>query len=48
MYMDMYIGAPYLEKNNIGTCLKPLKLHMVMKSNLTTIEIRSYNSYLDK
>ena len=44
----MYIGASYLEKNNIGACLEPLKLHMVMKSNLTTIVIRASNSYLDK
>ena len=39
MYMDMYIGAPYLEKNNIGAYLEPLKLHMVKKSNFTTIVI---------
>ena len=48
MYIDMYIGAPYLEKKYIGACLEPLKLHMVMKSNLTTIVIRVSNSYLDK
>ena len=40
---DVYIGAPYQKKNNnnnnIGTCLEPLKLHMVKKSNLTTIVI---------
>ena len=41
MYMDMCIGAPYLEKNNIDACLEPLKLHMVMNSNLTTIVIHS-------
>ena len=39
MYMDMYIGAPYLEKHNIGAYLEPLKLHMVKKSNFTTIVI---------
>ena len=41
MCMDMYIGAPYLVKNNIGAFIEPLKLHMVKKSNLTTIVIRS-------
>ena len=33
----MYIGAYYQEKNNIGACPEPLKLHMVKKSDLTTI-----------
>ena len=27
------VSGPYLENNNIGARLEPLKLHMVMKSN---------------
>ena len=41
MPMDMYVGTSYQEKNNIGAFIEPLKLHMVKKSNLTTIVIRS-------
>ena len=33
--MDMYVGAPYVEKNYIGAWLVPLKLNMAKKSNFT-------------
>ena len=41
MPMDMHVSASYQEKNDIGAYLEPLKLHMVKKSNFTTIVIRS-------
>ena len=44
--MDVYIGQPHLDKNYKVSYLKPSKLHIVKKANLTTCVIYFKKSYL--
>ena len=46
--MDVYIGQPHLDKNYKVSYLKPSKLHIVKKANLTTCVIYFKKSYLEK